>query len=407
VTLAILADDLTGACDAAAPFAARGLGTVVLLGTKDEGRKMKDAVLSVDVDTRRLSRATAVRRTVAAARSMRAGGATALYKKVDSTLRGHVAAEILACARAWPAVLVVLCPAFPAMGRRVDGGHLLVEGRGDLGSVAGLAGFASSTRIATLTVDVLDAGAAAVGRMLEPYRRTRVEVMVADATDAAHLELLARVASGMNPMPLLAGSAGLATALARRMGDGRSSASQSAPSIFARPAAPWLVVAGSQTEVTAAQVRELERAGAELIILDAHDLVTQRGLAERAVARTGRVLAAGVTPVLRLDVDRPRGVPGGSGARFEDRTVRALGRVIRAVVQQGGAGGLFLTGGLTARACLLALGAHGVRLESEPLPGIAQSRALGGAWDGRPVITKAGGFGGPDAIRHLVFGRDA
>ena len=31
MTLAILADDLTGACDAAAPFARRGLATVVLL----------------------------------------------------------------------------------------------------------------------------------------------------------------------------------------------------------------------------------------------------------------------------------------------------------------------------------------------------------------------------------------
>jgi uncharacterized protein YgbK (DUF1537 family) len=347
---------------------------------------------------------------------VRAGGATALYKKVDSTLRGHAAAEILACARAWPADLVVLCPAFPAMGRRVAGGRLLVEGRGDLGSVGELAGFGSGTRIGRLGLEVLDAGVAAVGRMLEQYRRSRVQVVVADATDAAHLDLLAGVASDMNPMPLLAGSAGLATALARRMGDrGHSAAGPTEPESATRtcsrsPAAPWLVVAGSQTEVTAAQVRELERAGAEIISLDAHELVARRDVAARAAARAALALAAGVTPVLRLDVDRARGVPGGSETRFEDRTVRALGRVVRAVVEQDGAGnkcasrGLFLTGGLTARACLLALGAHGLHLESEPLPGIAQSRALGGVWDARMVITKAGGFGGPDAIRRLVLG---
>jgi D-threonate/D-erythronate kinase len=401
MTLAILADDLTGACDAAAPFAARGLETVVLLESPRQG--VDADVVAVDVDTRRLSRSTAVRRTIATTRSIRASGATTLYKKVDSTLRGHAAAEILACARAWPAELVVLCPAFPSMGRRVDRGRLVVDGRGDLGSVAGLAGFARSTRIATVDVDVLDAGAAAVGRMLEQSRRNRVEVVVVDATGVAHLDLLIRATSDMNPVLLLAGSAGLATALARRMGNGRSSASQSAPSFFTCPAAPWLVVAGSLTDVTAAQVLELERAGAEIISLDAHDLVTRREVGAQAVAQAARALAAGVRPVLRLEVDRAQGVPSVSETRVENRTVRALGRVVRAVVEQDGLGGLFLTGGLTARACLLALGARGLRLESEPLPGIAESRAVGGMWDGRLVITKAGGFGRPDAIRRLTL----
>ena len=90
------------------------------------------------------------------------------------------------------------------------------------------------------------------------------------------------------------------------------------------------------------------------------------------------------------------------GPRLDDRAARALARACREAVGGAQPAGLFLTGGLTARACLLALEARGLRLEQEPLPGIAAGRALGGDWDGRAVVTKAGGFGAPDAIKRLV-----
>ena len=53
--IAILADDLTGACDAAAPFARRGLATEVVLDAAvlPNAGAMPD-VLALDVDTRRL-----------------------------------------------------------------------------------------------------------------------------------------------------------------------------------------------------------------------------------------------------------------------------------------------------------------------------------------------------------------
>ena len=117
--------------------------------------------------------------------------------------------------------------------------------------------------------------------------------------------------------------------------------------------------------------------------------------------RAARAIGEGTTPVVRLLVPVAPAAPNGA-ARAEDRAARALGRACRAAVAHGAPAGLFLTGGLTARACLLALGATGLVLDAEPLPGIAGGHARGGAWDGRPVITKAGGFGAPDAIRRLV-----
>ena len=447
----ILADDLTGACDAAAPFAARGLATTVPLARPGRPLRIPAGadVLAADVDTRRLGRRSAVARTTAAARDAYLGGASALYKKVDSTLRGHVAAELRAVLRGWhlaerrgaPAPRVVLCPAFPALGRRVVGGRLLVEGQGDLGSVAELAGFEPSSPFIALPIETLASGARAVAAVLS-RPGDEGTLVLADATESRHLAVLAEAAALIDPPPLLAGSAGLATALADRLSGippsgtlpsgiapdvgARSPCPRSGeetsplrtgaarPSRIAAPdpswggstrsdSAPWLVVAGSQTAVTAAQVAELEQAGAEIIFLDAPGPLTKRRLALQVGGRAARVLAAGVVPVIRLLVPH-RDAADSPERGDEDRAARALARACRTAIEQVPTppAGLFLTGGLTARACLLALGVEGIRLSAEPLPGIALGHALGGAWDGRPVITKAGGFGAPDAIRRLV-----
>jgi uncharacterized protein YgbK (DUF1537 family) len=412
VTIAILADDLTGACDAAAPFARRGLSTRVLLSLRPmpirplAHRDERDDVVAVDADTRRLSRRLAVARTTVAARALRTAETTHLFKKIDSTLRGHVGPELLACMRAWDAPLAVLCPAFPATGRWVQGGQLFVDGRGSLGDVATLAGLPADRRTGRLDLATLRAGPEAVERALGEQAAAGARVVVADADTPGHLTTLVAAALGYGQSTLLAGSGGLGTALAAWAAARAGVASQASDGLLEADGAPWLVVVGSQTEVSHHQVVELARAGAETIDLDVDALLGQRSLADAAGRRAAALLREGVTPVLRLLV--PPGVDGapGRGPRDDDRAVRALGRACRTAVEatqaSGSPSGLFLTGGLTARACLLALGASGLRLEREPLPGIAAGRVVGGAWDGRPVITKAGGFGAPDAMRRLV-----
>ena len=54
-------------------------------------------------------------------------------------------------------------------------------------------------------------------------------------------------------------------------------------------------------------------------------------------------------------------------------------------------GGMFLTGGETARALLNAAGAAGIRLRGEVEAGVPLGTAEG--WQDLPVITKAGAFG--------------
>src|SRR5689334_23044685 len=106
----IIADDLTGALDTAAPFAARGWRTCVVPWPGPSPRALSAAVrrssadhdvVVVDTASRHVAANEAgrrVRAVVAAARRVDADAASprAFYKKIDSTLRGHVAVELAA-----------------------------------------------------------------------------------------------------------------------------------------------------------------------------------------------------------------------------------------------------------------------------------------------------------------------
>src|SRR5256885_16325167 len=80
--LTIIADDLTGACDTGALFAARGPVPVTVW----PDAALRAPVSVVDTESRALDPADAARRVRAVARS---DPPTRLLTKIDSTLRSH------------------------------------------------------------------------------------------------------------------------------------------------------------------------------------------------------------------------------------------------------------------------------------------------------------------------------
>ncbi len=89
---------------------------------------------------------------------------------------------------------------------------------------------------------------------------------------------------------------------------------------------------------------------------------------------------------------------GAQATAVTERLAQALAVLAKELVQTTPIAGLVATGGDTARAVLTQLGVAGVDLLAELAPGIPIGLAHGGPCAGMPVITKAGGFGGPDAL---------
>src|SRR5262245_19719774 len=118
--LLALADDITGALEVGAKFAGCGVPSRVAVHHAAEN----DGLAVIDTETRHLPPEEAAR-TVSALVPRDVG---IIYLKTDSTLRGNIAAEMLGLLNTLPHALIAYIPAYPALGRTVKHGCLLVEG---------------------------------------------------------------------------------------------------------------------------------------------------------------------------------------------------------------------------------------------------------------------------------------
>ncbi len=127
-SVAVVADDLTGSLDTAAPFAERCGPIQVYVTPPDVFSSSKpNSVLVSNTATRQDSAAVAAAKVRQVTRALAASGFSRLFKKIDSTLQGNLGSEIeqmLACSEA---KVAVVCPAFAAQGRRLEDGFLRIR----------------------------------------------------------------------------------------------------------------------------------------------------------------------------------------------------------------------------------------------------------------------------------------
>jgi uncharacterized protein YgbK (DUF1537 family) len=400
--LAILADDLTGACDAAVPFRRQGCRTAVGLKRSGAARLPDAQVVALNSESRGCVFEEAYRRVRQGLVQARALGCDRVYKKVDSTMRGPVGRELDAVRDEWGTPFVVLAPAFPATGRTVEAGQLLVKGRPVADSpfahelpaatsdVSGLVSASASGSVAPVPLGAVRGGPGALEKALMALAAADVAIATVDATNEADLEAIAAVIA-RRPDWLGAGSAGLAGALARigYAGPRRELFDAAVPC----PPGAVLIVVGSRHPAAIEQRRFLERQdGLPVIWLEV-------GLADDAVEVEVKRAADDLASFVASETDvvltfAPIG-DADAGRVASERAAWLLQSVIARQVHSPAA--LVLTGGHTAAAVLRALDAPAAEILDELAPGISVLQ-LHRAGTQPLVVTKAGGFGGAGAL---------
>ena len=359
--LRLLADDLTGALDTAAELTAL-CGPVRVLWDKAATAAPQPGSVALDSGTREATRDAAFARVKTLAPAL--ADATIAYKKVDSLLRGHVAAELAACfgLGAWHHCIVA--PAFPAQGRITRGGRILARQPDGGWSPVG-----KDSLLALLAAAGLPVQPGSLDAPLPPG------IVVFDAETEADLARLAALGRRAGAPVLWCGSGGLARALA---GEARVQ-----PSTVLKP--PVLGLFGSDQPATA---RQLAACGACWIrIADASR--AEAGRIARQMETAGVVLAS---------LDLPPGLTRGEAAqRIEASFTDLAHRLPRP-------GTLLAAGGETLRALCRGLGARSLQTAGLVAPGVPRSVMQGGAWDGIDGVSKSGAFGTDALWRDLLAG---
>ena len=354
-----LADDLSGALDAGAAFHAAGRRVRLVEATDDWWPGTEGEIVGVNTESRNLPPAEAAARVGATLAHAAARGARLVFKKIDSTLRGPVAAELAAVRQHLPGHRILLCPANPAAGRTVEEGQLLVRGVPVLATE-----FARDPAAPVREGDLRRIAGADAGLSLADAREERdLETAVAAVVAA--------------PGPWLAvGSGALAGPVARRLG-GAARMIRPHP----RPAqCPVLFLGGSAHPLNRTQAGRLAAARG-LTVIHAHPAEPGKAVA----AGAAQLRATGAALVLAPEArGRPEEIREG---------VAAIGA---ALITGHGARRVFVTGGETARALAARLGLRELFVEGTIEPGLVLATAATPAGEALLLAVKPGGFGDAD-----------
>lgn len=408
--LVLLADDLTGASDAAFYFAATGARTTVCL---DRMPAHADAdVTVIDLCSRLLAPSDArdcVREALASVPQH-----ARLAKKIDSTLRGNIESEIAALLEARPDAIALVVPAYPGAGRTQRGGTLFVHGtpvhESDFGSDL-FAPVRSSSIVEYLPsgeATVIQAASAGGG---PAGLRDAVRIAIAngaraiafDAENDADLDAIATLAD--DGRFLWVGSAGMFAPLASRL----CAADRPADAAIARAAsAPTLFVIGSLSEMTRQQIAHLAATGAAVEIVDPRTILIDESRKRSSVIaeRIGEALAAGRDTLVALPSDRSDIEAALSMGRIHGFDVATTSRELRERLIElivpflDRVGALVLSGGDVGRSFCTLRGISEFSLVGEAAPAIAACRAA----DTPTLVFKGGGAGRPDTYSQIARG---
>lgn len=458
--LGAIADDFTGATDLATMLVARGFRTVVTVGPAPltsvragQGRaddsRVTRAVREADAVVVALkSRSTAVEEAVDASldalKRLRAVGCTRFYFKYcstfDSTPRGNIGPVTDALLDALDdAGHTVVVPSFPATGRTVSGGRLYVHGEPlELSpmrhhpltpmrdsDVARLLAPQTRRPVGLITLETVRAGERALRAALDAAELSQALVVI----DAVVEEDLRTIAAATADLPLVTGAAGLAVGLeGPRTTDtatASGTASVTAPgrdtvktfgtdtvaasgegtaraSAASRPGDPALILSGSASSATRAQVAHA-RARLPHRKLDLDALREDFEAAVEVLVAFARSCwdQSPDHPPLIYAVDDPADLetrhtdPHPGGLPASELVEKALAACAERLVAAG-ARRLLVAGGETSGAVVTALSVRVLSIGAPIAPGVTWARAesrAGGREHTVDLALKSGNFG--------------
>lgn len=407
--IGVLADDLTGASDVGVQFRRAGFNVTVLIQNESvEEALLRSEVVVIDTESRHLDACDAYAIANKTVLSFIQHDISTLYKKVDSTLRGNIGAELDGVMDAMGINLCIFAPAFPINGRTTLDGYQFLDGilieNTEVGKdilspiqlsyIPSIIAAQSRRETAVISLDTVRKGETDLAKSLTGLAKQGKEIIIIDAESQNDLHLVAGALKFSGLSYLASGSAGFAAELPKAIDVGSELYKGSA----VKRDGGVLAVVGSANITSAQQVLIASQdPSVNLIQLEVEKHILgpdNEDHLEKTCNEVIKRLAKGFNVLLSVGNTR-----SGTGGMEESKLIlQSLAQIARVAVDSNSVYGLVLTGGDTAVTVFQALGAVGLDVLEEVSPGIPIGCIIGGRANGMPVVTKAGGFGFDNAL---------
>ena len=400
----VIADDLTGATEVALALADVGLGDLAWLW-RSEGSPPDEHPCSVNLDTRDMPADQACDRLAEFLCRCRDSRFKTIFKKVDSTARRHIAAEIDVCLKSSEFDAVVVALAAPDDRRNtLNGIHRIGDIPVDQTPFARDLALptahlptlltAGTTRtclhvpMATIRKGV-DAISAAI--VFPQDAEKPIISMDCETRDDLRNIALAIIQSPKGILPI--GSAAMFREL---IGIATKHLSPQwidfgkAPEIEGHSTHPILVVCGSLQPVTRRQIKRLLSESSVVAVehVEACECANVEILVK--AIEQGKIAVIS-TPELRDNQENS-----------ESRIASLVASLVQTVLVRKRPRGLIVVGGNTSNAVINRLGAEGLRILDRLSPVVPVLEIVGGPFCDLPIITKGGGVGAENILVEAV-----
>ncbi|MFC4557754.1 four-carbon acid sugar kinase family protein [Virgibacillus kekensis] len=415
--IGIIADDLTGANDSGVQLTEKGINTSVLFDIPENHENL-DSGIVIDTNSRALSREKAALITEKAGRFLKEAGFQHIYKKMDSTLRGHIGTELHSLYDVFQPEFVFIAPAFPSMGRTTRDGIHYVNGveiaeteisrdpkhpvkesfipsilEKEIGQPVGL-----------LTKDDIESDISVFWSKINEFKGNNINYIVCDAEIQEDLQQAAMKMASISSKVIWAGSAGLAQEIPEVLGIVKKNEELQLP-----VSNKVMTVCGSLSAITQKQVSfAVKQSGVTAIELDTKEIFddnwdkTRKDIVFQVLDGFRKVddvvLYVPSNQEIRDSVKRIGEQLNLSGYQIGERISNGIGEIVAEVAAQNKElTGLVLTGGDTAKDTSRHLGGIGFRLMKQVEAGIPLGTLIGSDRE-FTVVTKAGAFGKENSI---------
>jgi len=419
--LLIVADDFTGACDTGVQFSKNHFSTFVITGTDHLKESLsKCDVLAVNTESRGDDENTAYAKAFNAGHLASTEKIGYFYKKLDSTMRGNIGAEISGLMDSLGLQHCFVVPALPHYGRTTVNGKVLIDGilleetefaldpKNPVKEsfIPKIIGRQTDKKTAIIIYDYINAGRQTIVEKLQLHLNAGMQIIIFDAKEEKDLDLIASVISENKTNALFAGCSGLAEYLAKYLEIKKQRKTN-------------IVIAGSASEVTRRQIDfAVHYLPVKLLDVDTGKLLSSGRDEEkkRILDKVEECVNRDEDLIIRTAPTREAVTNSfETGERYgmdrfavSESIASFLGETTGDIIRKFNMKGILLTGGDTAIKTAINLNVSGIILKDEIIHGIPFGHYADEQYKNIIIVSKAGGFGSEDAIfRVLNFFKNA